>query len=59
MVSIAICLYMSKDDSLLERSTRSSVFRIAMVGVGVLLFVLGSTSILALHVGRQHASCNT
>jgi hypothetical protein len=42
MVSIALCLYMSEDDSLLERDTHSSLFGISMVAVAVLSFVLNN-----------------
>jgi hypothetical protein len=44
MVSIVPCLYMSEDNGLLGRDTRSSLFRISMVGVGVFMFVLNSMS---------------
>jgi hypothetical protein len=42
MVSIALCLYMSEDDSLLERDTHSSLFGISMVAVAVLSLVLNN-----------------
>jgi hypothetical protein len=44
MVSIALCLYMSEDDSLLERDTYSSLFGISMVAVAVLSFVLNNNT---------------